>query len=180
MRFSGICSLNESIISNAMNLGDIIAYSAFKSSASHLELAGIALFNITQYAQIRDCANNGLIKGVNMSSYTNSFVHVAGICTRNDQLFQNNEIVDYGKTTSNLYHTKQLIAFTINYGEVIAFNYRNNVDISTGDIQTDGATESHAKASGILGIGLCSILNTLNYGTICGSETNSGIFGYVF
>ncbi|UKI51117.1 MAG: hypothetical protein L6U99_07330 [Clostridium sp.] len=66
MRFSGICSLNESIISNAMNLGDIIAYSAFKSSASHLELAGIALFNITQYAQIRDCANNGLIKGVNI------------------------------------------------------------------------------------------------------------------
>ena len=181
LRCSGICSLNESIISNSMNLGDIIGYTAFKGSVSHLELAGIALFNITRYAQIRDCANNGMIKGVNMSSYTNSFVHVAGICTRNDYLYQNDTFTDYGKSNlTNEFHTNQLIAFTINYGTIIAFNYRNNVDISTGTILDDGSTESHAKASGILGIGLCSILNTLNYGTICGSETNSGIFGYVF
>lgn len=170
---SGICSFNESIISNTFNIGDITNFNYIvKPNGNYnfkrdfeVNSAGITFSNIGKYAQIKDSANNGVIKAFNMSSSTNSWANSAGISVRNDidELYN-----DYDGTTNN---ASQMILFTINYGEIYSHNYCENVD----SIEK----EQHAKSSGIMALGLCSIINTVNYGNIYGSEISSGIFSLI-
>lgn len=170
---SGICSFNESIISNTFNIGDITNFNyivepygnySFKRDFE-VNSGGITFSNIGKYAQIKDSANNGVIKAFNMSSSTNSWANSAGISVRNDvdELYN-----DYNGTTNN---ASQMILFTINYGEIYSHNYCENVD----SIEK----EQHAKSAGVMALGLCSIINTVNYGNIYGSEISSGVFGLI-
>lgn len=170
---SGVCAINESIISNSFNIGDITNFNyivnqsgsyAFKRDFE-VNSGGITFINVGKYAQIKDSANDGAIKAFNMSSSTNSWANSAGISVRNDI---DEDYNDYDGSTNN---ASQMILFTINYGEVYSHNYCENVD----SIEK----EQHAKSAGIMALGLCSVINTVNYANIYGSEISSGIFGLI-
>lgn len=163
VRISGITCVNEGIISNSFNLGNIDNY-GFCEAGFYLESAGISWINVGRYAKIRDCANNGKIKTINMSRNA-SFAHSAGITIRNERL--ENEAT----YASNAYHHLQMISFTINYGDIYTFNYYNNI--------TNLGNEAHAKSAGILAIGLCGALNTVNYGSIYSSESGASLYALV-
>ena len=171
---SGVCSINEYVITNTFNLGNIFNANYIIEPAGNyaynnkfeVNSGGITYANIGEYAQIKDSANNGVIKAINMSDSNNSSANAAGISVRND-------ILENGESyTSGSNHSRQYICFTINYGEVYSYNYCENV--------TSIEREQHAKSAGIMALGLCSIVNTVNYGNIYGSEISSGVFGLVY
>lgn len=170
---SGVCSFNESIISNSFNIGDITNFNYIVRPTSsysfkrdfEVNSGGITFTNVGKYAQIKDSANDGTIKAFNMSSNSNSWANSAGISVRND-IDENYN--DYDGNTNN---ASQMVLFTINYGEVYSYNYCENVD----SIEK----EQHAKSAGIMALGLCSIINTVNYANIYGSEISSGVFGLI-
>lgn len=164
-KIAGICNINSGIISNTFNLGDLTSV-AYLDGGYSLETAGISCLNTGEYSQIRDCANNGTIRTINMSSQeTKNYVISSGITCRND--------IDENSTsyTAANQHQRQLVAFTINYGSIYAFNYCDYV--------TSLQTEPTCKSAGILGMGLCNVLNIVNYGNVLSSEAASGVFCYV-
>lgn len=165
---AGITYVNESVISNTFNLGDIFAANYINDNANVLEInaSGISTFNIGNKAYIINSANNGIIKAINLSTSQNSNVNASGITVRNDKLENSNNYI----AGSN--HSKQMICFTINYGSVYSYNHCDNIRSSSQEART--------KSAGILAMGLCNIINTVNYGSIYGSETSSGIFGIVY
>ena len=169
---SGITSINESVITNTFNIGDLTAANYVQNTSSKYEVnaAGISILNVGQFAYILNSANDGDIKAINMSSGLTylSEVNAAGITCRNDELEGNK---NYSGNTSNP-NSKQVISFTINYGSVYSYNYRYNI--------TSTSQEPNAKSAGILAMGLCNVINVTNYGNIYGSETSSGIFGIVY
>ncbi len=167
---SGICIFNEFVISNTFNLGDMTNNTWILTTNYEVTSAGIAYASIGKYAQIRDSANNGNIIAINMSTVS-STVLSSGIVNRNDVL-ENKTVYNNNGSQNHL----QLLAFVINYGEVYAFNYvENNGTNDNANMRQD----SHSISSGVLSIGLCSILNTINYGNIYGTEVASGVFGVV-
>ena len=173
---SGITNINYSIITNTFNIGDMFVANVCKDNGYKINAAGITDLNIGQYAYILNSGNNGDIKAINLYNRTDNSVSsstlirtdltVAGIIARND-LTDSLENYD-----SNKGHSKQIVAFTINYGSVYAYNYNENIEGSN--------EEPNCKASGIIGMGLLNVINVLNYGNIFGSETISGIFGVVY
>ncbi len=169
---SGITYLNKSVITNTFNLGNVFGANYIKSTTTKMEVnaAGISVLNVGKYAYILNCANNGSILAANMSGATGTnekgLVVAAGISAKNNKTEAN---ADY---TTNNGHSKQLISYSINYGDVIAYNNIDNITSSDYDPTSISA--------GILGVGLCNIMNTTNYGNIYGNETGSGIFGVVY
>lgn len=169
--------LNSSVVSNTYNLGDISAYN-YGSDKQEINASGISVLNTTKASYILNSANNGIIKAINLSgkilnneankeernqgvtSYKVN-VNASGISVRNDKT----------ETTANNGHASQVISFTINYGSVFAYSNCENI--------TEVNQEANSKASGILAMGLCNVINTVNYGNIYGSESASGIFGIV-
>ena len=166
---AGITNINYSVITNTFNIGDIFTANVCKTNGYMMNSAGIADLNIGQYAYILNSANNGEIKSINAynSSITTSLT-TAGIVARNDL---KSDLTTYSSDTSNP-HSKQVIAFTINYGAIYAYNYNENI------VGTNAAPNSIS--SGIVGMGILNVVNVLNYGNIFGSETISGIFGVVY
>ncbi len=174
---SGITSINESVITNTFNVANITAanYIVNKTSTCEVNAAGISILNIGQFSYIMNCANDGDIKSMNVSSSSAkntidylSEVNAAGISCRNDEL---EDGTSYSGNTTNP-NSKQVISFTINYGSVYSYNYRYNI--------TSTSMEPTAKSAGILAMGLCNVINVVNYANIYGSETASGIFGIVY
>lgn len=174
-KIAGICSVNESIITKTYNLGNItnrnymVAQTgsyAYSTNFS-IESGGLTYINVGKYAQIRDSANNGRIESINASA-AEGMVHAAGITVKNDELENGNSI-----TSSNLHHL-QLICFTLNYGEIKAFSYSARINSNV-----DATEEPDTKSAGIICRGLSSILNTVNYGNVIGSEAVSGMFGVI-
>ncbi len=168
---SGIVTINESVITNTFNLGMVTAGNYITDTfKTEVNAAGISVLNIGSCAYILNSANNGDIKAINMSSGKNyqSEVNAAGITCRNDK-YENGD--DYQGNTSDP-NSKQIISFTINYGSVYSYNYRYNI--------ASTAEEPNVKSAGILAMGLCNVINVVNYGNIYGSETASGIFGVVY
>lgn len=169
---SGIVAYNEATITNTFNLGDIFVANYIKNTTEEKEInvAGIATLNIGKYAYILNSANNGTLKGINLSSGTEilSNVNVAGIIARNDELADG---TDYASNTTNP-NSSQIVSFAINYGNIYAYNYAENIQST--------AYVPKAKASGIVAMGLLNTINVLNYGNIYGSETSSGIFGVMY
>lgn len=171
---SGVCSINEYVITNTFNLGNIFNANYIVDPTGDYDYVnnfevnsgGLTYANIGEYAQIKDSANNGVVKAINMSYTDKSSANAAGISVRNEMLENGSSY-----TTANG-HSKQYICFTINYGEVYSYNYCDNV--------TSIEREQHAKSAGIMALGVCSIINTVNYGNIYGSEISSGIFGLVY
>lgn len=164
---AGIVNVNESVITNTFNLGDVSAHN-YLTSKKEINNAGIANLNIGKYAYILNCANDGDLRSMNVSSDAETDVNVAGIVGRNDKLENGNE---YTSTVTNP-NSAQIIAFTINYGSLFAYSFSQTIQ-STAAIPT-------CKVAGILAMGLCNIVNTVNYGSIFGSEIASGIFGVVY
>ncbi len=192
---SGITYINESVITNTFNLGDILNANYINETTKREVMAsGIACLNKGEFAYIENSANNGDIRAINLSSaqYTittsfynkdtkhtftdvvesnkpdttyNSYVYASGIVGRND------ELEDGSSYTSGNGNSKQIISFTINYGSVYAYNFRENIDSSL--------STPTCVAGGVLAKGLLNIINVLNYGNVYGSEIVSGIFGNV-
>ena len=169
IRVSGITIMNEAIISSAFNLGNI-TLNSYALANKLLECSGIVNTGIGKYAQIKDCANNGTIRNINMSTNA-AFVKSAGIMCRNDKKENDS---DYSTTASNSNPNSQgSIVFSINYGPVIAFN-KKAVNISKTTYSMPCSV-----ASGIVASGLCNTINTVNYANIYGSEDISGMFGVI-
>lgn len=164
---AGIVNVNESVITNTFNLGDVSAHN-YLTSNKEINNAGITNFNIGKYAYILNCANDGDLRSMNVSSDAGTDVNVAGIVGRNDKLENGNT---YTSNTANP-NSAQIIAFTINYGSLFAYSFSQTIQ-STAAIPT-------CKVAGILAMGLCNVVNTVNYGSIFGSEIASGIFGVVY
>ena len=166
---TGITYLNESVINNTFNLGNIGIYNHATSDDSKNEInaSGVSNLNVGSQSYILNSANNGIIKGINLSKNTIK-VNSSGISIRNDK---NADGTNYnGNKVAN--HSKQMISFTINYGSVFAYSNGSNIKSSTD--------EPSSKASGVLTMGLCNLINSVNYGNIYGSESAAGIFGVVY
>ncbi len=169
---SGITVYNEAPITNTFNLTDLFAsnYITNTTDEKEINVAGLVGLNIGQYAYILNSANNGNLKGINLSSTdgVKSNVNVSGIIARNDE---NEDGSNYSSSTTNP-HSKQIVSFTINYGDIFSYNFRQNIATT--------AYEPSSKASGIVAMGLLNTINVMNYGNIYGSETASGIFGIMY
>ena len=165
IKTSGIILYNESMITNAINLGDVSIYSDIITANDQIEAGGIVYAMISQYAQIKDSANNGDIKVSSTSS--NGYVHASGIAVRNDVLEDGTNI------SLNSDHKYAKIIFSMNYGDVYAFNGLNETSFTITD-------ETRSIAAGILGLGLLSIVNNINYGNIYSRYLGSGIIGFVY
>ncbi len=164
LHMSGVVSCNMSMISNTFNLGNVEGLIIDKSNI-RLSVGGIVTYQIGRYARISNSANNGTIKAINFRG-TNCYINAGGIAARNDKAPQGDTYAD--KTSS-----KQIIVFTINYGDVMAYSSK-----TTGAITPTQWSDAYAIASGILGTGLCNIVNVVNYGNIYGSQLAGGIIGF--
>jgi hypothetical protein len=154
-----ISHLNSGIISNAFNLGSIDV-SAYSTAAKNYYAGGISCRMDGDYAQIRDSANNGNI-------------YVIDLCGKVTSL---NSIVNAGgKVSKNNLHkgnSKEVIALTINYGTIIGFIARDNMSTTSFD-------NAHGIASGVIGTGICNMVNPFNYGNIYGKECVVRVIGRV-
>ena len=183
---TGIAVYNYSVITNTFNIGDMFAanYVCNNSTDNKNEInaSGLVTYNIGGYAIIENCANDGDIKAINMSFYMvfnngqsvvnvqtakNAYVNSSGIVAHNDE---NADGSTYNNSNS---HSKQIIAFTINYGSIYSYNVRRN---STTSADPNFRTIS----GGILGQGLLNTVNVMNYGNVYGSEVAGGIIGVMF
>ena len=196
---SGVALVNESVITNTFNLGNIKALNYItetnEENRRQINAGGIATLNIGKYAYIINSANNGDITAANLASYdyttetgqygsdnsttapkkvipddTNYYysdVTVGGIVSRNDKAETGDP---YTNNTSNP-NSSQVISFTINYGSIYAYNYAENSPYAL--------TTTATKAAGIIGAGLCNVVNVNNYGSIYSGDTAAGIFGLV-
>lgn len=154
----GITNINNGIISNTFNLGDVDIPIYSYSAGKYYEAGGIVYSMEGQYAQIRDSANNGDITIIDtLINSSKSYVNIGGIVARN---------------TKNNMNNKQIISFTINYGTLFAFQSANNMTSPT-------AANAHATCGGIIGIGVCNLVNVLNYGTVYSNECAAGIVSIV-
>ncbi len=165
VRATGILMMNSSLLTSAINLGNIDVRNDSIIANSETEASGIVYLMDSQYAQLRDSANYGTIKAV--SNSTIGYAHASGIALRNDRLIDGLNITP--GTTNQL----AKILFTINYGDVYAYN---GSDETTYTI----TSETRAKASGILAIGLLSVINNVNYGNIYSKYLASGVFGFLY
>jgi len=164
IKASGILLYNESILTNAINTGHITIENDIATTNDEIEASGITYAMIGPYAQIRNSANNGDITAVSTSSV--GFAHASGIVVRNN--------VNEDGSESDIGSLNQFskIWFSINYGNIYAYT---NVNESSYNI----ANETTSKASGIFGIGILSIINTINYGDIFSRYLASGLIGFV-
>ena len=180
---SGITNYNYSVITNTFNVADMFAANYITSTVKNeINASGLVTYNIGSAAIIENSANDGTIKAINLSFYmvfnngkTNvnittaqyAFVNASGIVCHNDE-------TDTGAAYSNAgTNSKQIIAFTINYGSIYSYNYaRNSTSSASSAFRTISA--------GILGQGLLNLVNVVNYGNIYGSEVSGGIVGVMF
>ncbi|MBU1093889.1 MAG: hypothetical protein KKH01_05455 [Firmicutes bacterium] len=165
VRASGILMMNSSLLTSSINLGNIDIENDSIILNSETEAAGIVYLMDSQYAQIRDSANYGDVKAVSTTAL--GYTHASGIALRNDRLLDGTNI------TPGTLNQLAKILFTINYGDIYAYNGTDE----SSYIITD---ETRSKASGILALGLLSVVNNVNYGNIYSKYLASGIFGFLY
>ena len=164
-RASGITMINESLLTTAINLGTIMNQNDILLSSGEVASAGIAYLLAGAYAQVKDSANYGSIEALSFTA--NGYTHASGIVVRND-LNSNLTVVSSGTLSK---YAK--ILFSINYGDVYAYN---GLDESSYTI----TSETRTKASGIFTSGLLTVMNTINYGNVYSKYLAAGIFGFVY
>ena len=191
INLTGITIINKSVINNTFNLGNLTAVNYITNVSHEINSAGFSVYNIGEQSYILNSANNGIIKSINLygkekNAYNQASktkkvaaadsifpesknICASGISIRNDKIISDGKFSDYSGGNN---HSQQMISFTINYGSVFA--YSNGTNITSSDL------EPACKASGILAMGLCNVINTVNYGNIYGSESAAGIFGVVY
>jgi hypothetical protein len=161
---SGILVKQKGLITNAINLGDIFVSNLLTTTSSHVSSSGISSLLIGSYATIMDSANYGRIASNHIS--TTGYAHASGIVVRNDL----NDDLTLALPTAN--HHLSKIAFTINYGDVYAWS--ETIETSyTIDM------ESKVKASGILAMGVLSVVNNVNFGHIASKYTAAGFISLI-
>lgn len=189
---SGIVFSNKSVINNTFNLGKLTGANYITSLANEINVGGFSIYNIGSQSYILNSANNGIIKAINLygqekNAYNDTSdkkhtpsadsilpesknINAAGISVRNDRMINSDgSVSDYLGGNA---HAQQIISFTINYGSVFAYSNGTNI--------TSSEMEPACKAAGILTMGLCNVINVVNYGNIYGSESAAGIFGVVY
>ena len=62
---AGIVNVNESVITNTFNLGDVSGHNYLLTN-KEINVAGIANLNIGKYAYILNCANDGDLRSMNV------------------------------------------------------------------------------------------------------------------
>lgn len=205
INISGIAFINKSVINNTFNLGNLTGVNYVINGTSttinnyEINVGGFSVFNVGSESYILNSANNGIIKSINLygkekhayndangngeagnkhTITTDEYgsilaesknINASGISVRNDKVITNGVISNYDGGSN---HAQQMISFTINYGSVFAYSNGTNI--------TSASEEPSCKASGILALGLCNVINTVNYGNIYGSESAAGIFGVVY
>ncbi|HAX03471.1 MAG: hypothetical protein A2Y45_00075 [Tenericutes bacterium GWC2_34_14] len=161
---SGIVVKQKGLMTSAISLGDINTSNLASASTSHVSSSGLSSLLIGSYATIMDSANYGTITAQNMS--TTGSAHAAGIAIRNDL----KEDLTLALPTDN--HHLSKIAFSINYGDVYAWSETvessNTIDM-----------ESKVKASGILAMGVLSVVNNVNFGHIASKYTAAGFISLI-
>lgn len=188
-RIGGITCFNCSTISSSYNLGDIsnINY-VYAPSATYgsyggefeVETGGFCFImqndplneNGTLYtrANIIDSANNGTI--ISATTSTGGWINAGGFVVRNERCESGPTIEN--DTTLNVNPNEQRIEYCINYGDIYAYNPRTNQnDALTGD-------EPDCKAAGFVCLGVCTIVDVINYGKIMSNKVAGGMYGYVF
>ena len=197
---AGVVAINKSIITNTFNIAKIKALNYITETDSlktnQINAGGIVSLNVGKYAYIENSANDGDVTAANLSSYDygekeeqeasvtfndstkrpgkivldnitriRSDVTVGGIVSRNDKSETGTQ---YDNT---LVSSSQVISFTINYGSVYAYNF-----VETSDT---AKTSTASKAAGIIGSGLCNVINVNNYASVYSGDVAAGIFGLV-
>ncbi|HOI84568.1 MAG TPA: hypothetical protein PLP48_00700 [Acholeplasmataceae bacterium] len=161
---SGIITHQEGFMTQAINLGDISITNTSETSTSVIQAAGITNLLIGKHARIMDSANRGQIEVVQLNA--TGFAHAAGIAVRNDLTLSHTLASPLDQ------HHLAKILFTINYGDIYAWT-------ETDETSYTITHETHSKASGILAIGVLSIINNVNYGNIYGKYLSSGLIGFL-
>jgi len=176
---SGIVSVNSSLISECVNTANIFNQNAVKALTAYadgdtysktefaVETGGVSFLMLSQYAQIRDCANYGTV--TSYSTTLSGRVHAGGIAVRNDK-YENGTNFPANNATGSHFAK---IMFTINYGKVFAWN---PIDESAYLI----ANETNCKAAGIMALGVLSIIDTMNTGSIYSRYLAGGILGFLY
>ena len=162
---SGILLYNYGLLTNAINLGDINIINDISSLDDRIEASGIVYQLVGRYARVKDAANNGDIKVVSNTNL--GYAHASGIVLRNDKLIDGTDVVAGND------HKYAKILFSINYGDIYAYNHSDESSYSI-------TTETRSKASGILAIGLLTAVNNINYGNIYSNHLASGIIGFIY
>lgn len=160
---SGVTVLNESSITNTFNLGDILSANGFTSNVRSIA-AGISCIQSGSNASIINCANNGEIRNINMSK--TGYIYAGGIVGKNDQK------IDFSGISASSNNHLQNIAFTINYGLVLAFNGQDNSEMSPTSFNYNNI---RSVSAGIMASGLCNVVNVVNYGKVYASQTSAGL-----
>lgn len=161
---SGIVNTQEGLLTQATNLGQISIINVSVTTQNTIQSSGISSLLVGPHARIMDSANAGHIEAVQLSSL--GFAHASGIAIRNDL----NADRQFASTTD--YHHLAKIVFTINYGDVYAWSE----SVETNYTITN---ETRTKSSAILAIGVLSIINNVNYGSIHGKYLASGLIGFL-
>jgi hypothetical protein len=164
IKSSGIILENEGLITNSINLGNIDIFNNNALNQHKIEAAGIAYQMIGAYAQVKDTANQGDIKVVSNTGL--GYAHASGIILRNDI---NDQDVYVSPSDEHQY---QKLLFSINYGDIYAYN--NSIEDAYTIVD-----ETRAKASGLLTIGVMSTINNMNIGNIFSNHLASAMIGFL-
>ena len=164
IKSSGIMLFNEGLISNVINLGDIEIYNDMEIDTNRIEASGIVYQMVGEYAQLKDSANQGEIKVVSNTGL--GYAHASGLILRNDLLY--NDIY----VTPSDFHQYQKLLFSVNYGDVYAYNQSLESSYTIVD-------ETRAKAAGFLAIGVMSTINNMNIGNIYSNHLASAMIGFL-
>lgn len=195
-RIGGICAFNCSTISQTFNLGDIYnvnsvfrkndsTYGSYPAASQfEVETGGICFIQQNELlsgstdngnavytkANIIDSANNGTVISLNTGT-NNAWTNAGGFVGRNDR--GEDAVLVEEDDTSSVYPHLQKIQYCINYGDVYSYNNYSSDNETT-------ANEPQAKAAGFICLGLCSVVDVINYGDIHSTKVASGMFGHVY
>lgn len=159
---SGISTINTSLMTEVINLGNIEVHRTGGQAENETSASGLVYLMDSEYSRIQDSANDGSIKALSLAS--SGYVHAAGIAIRNDLL------PDGTPVTPGTLNQLAKIWFTINYGDVYAYQLLDESFISITD-------QAHTIAASFLAVGLMSLINDVNYGNIFSRYMASGMIG---
>lgn len=195
-RIGGICAVNASTISQTFNIGDIYninnvfnrdsnTYGEYSAGAFEVETGGFCFVQQNEVyntngdytrGNIIDSANSGTIISMNVNNNVDSWTNAAGFVARNDRGEDAKLITD--NDSSSVYAHLQKIQYSINYGDIIAYN-ADTSDNHTGN-SIFGVNEQKSKAAGFVCLGACTVVDVINYGNIYGTRVASGLFGFIY
>lgn len=161
---SGLIFRQKGLLTQGINLGEIKVHNRDDITQGVASASGITSLLSGPYAWIMDSANQGNMRVSQISHQ--GFAHASGIASRNDLTWELT-----GVSPSDLHHLSK-IAFTINYGDIYAWTESNETSYTISN-------ETKSKAAGILAMGVLSLVNNVNYGSIYGKYLASGVIGFM-